>query len=228
MTHAASPQPCQLGANLARTLAHHIKRDQPDLGFCLSAEDPHQIGISHRCERMVAHRALGQELVPDEQMALIDRPPVLRKGGAMGSETRAEFVKERVGDRPDVPLVCRIERGAVLEIDPPGTRPAQPAAGVQGPRDGLAGRDGARFQRHDDCSAVRDAIAVSGNADHLDGRHSGARQCVAKIGGAGEIVGNAPKQQLRHDRPLAWVLVSRKRRRGASPHRAQARRRSLS
>ena len=64
--------------------------DMADLGGRLTLEDAPQIGIAHRRQRMIAHAALVQRHAVHEKMALIDRTPGGRKGGAGDGEGGAE------------------------------------------------------------------------------------------------------------------------------------------
>ena len=64
-------------ADRGRTLVDHGMRQQPDRPPALPLQHPHQVAVRHRRQRMVAHVAVGEQLVADEQMAQIDAPAVL-------------------------------------------------------------------------------------------------------------------------------------------------------
>ena len=48
------------------------------------------------------HAALVQELIVNEEMAAVDRPPVVRKCRAGDRERGAEFLQKKLDDRPDI------------------------------------------------------------------------------------------------------------------------------
>ena len=116
----------------------------------LRAEDGDEVGVGHRRERVVAHAALAEQHVADEEMALEDRAPVVGERRRRDREVGAERVHQRLGDRADVAGRCRVEGRAVLEVDLLGAlRPAARRAPASDCLDGLGRRDGARLERDD-------------------------------------------------------------------------------
>lgn len=64
---------------------------------------------------MVLHAGFIEKHVVDEQVAPINRSPVLRESRTGDGEVGVESRHQSVGDRTDVALAGRVERGAVLE-----------------------------------------------------------------------------------------------------------------
>src|SRR3546814_13377679 len=53
--------------------------DQADSAPALSLQHAQEVAVAHRCQRMVAHRRVGQQLLADEEVAAVDRAPVGRR-----------------------------------------------------------------------------------------------------------------------------------------------------
>ena len=114
--------------------------NQPDFVFCLPLEYTHKRRVGHRCKRMMAHAGLGKQFVADEQVALVDRALVGRKGRIEHREAGADRIDHRVGDRTDIALVGGIEGRAVLEVKLLCALLAQPVQRGQRHRNGLGSR----------------------------------------------------------------------------------------
>ncbi len=144
---------------------------------------------------MVAHAGLGEQLVANEQIALVDGALVGREGRIEHGEVRAQRVQERIGHRPDVALVGGIERGAVLEIVLTGAAAAQPVERGERQLHRFLRRVAARLEGDDDAIGLRHFEARTGHAQQLDGAHASLHQSVGEVGGAGKIVCDAAEQK---------------------------------
>ena len=121
--------------------------DEADLAPALALHHAHQVRVVHRRQRVVAHAAVAEQQVADEQVALEDGAPVLRKRRAHRRKVRLEGLQQRLGHRPDVAAVGRVEGGADLEVDLLRARALQPAQRRQRLRHRGLGLDRARLQR---------------------------------------------------------------------------------
>jgi hypothetical protein len=83
--------------------------------LCLSLKDPHKIGIPHWCEWVILHTAFVQWHPIHEKMALVNCAAIGRKGRAGEGEFAVSKPKQRLRHRPDIPLIRRVEGGAILE-----------------------------------------------------------------------------------------------------------------
>jgi hypothetical protein len=210
----------------AHALAHRRRAarddgplDQPDApraALCL--HHAHEVGVGHRCQRMLAHRAVGQQHVADEQVALEHHAAVLRESRRDDGELGLQFGHQRFGDGADV-AVCRgVERRADLEVDLCRTASTQPAAGSHRIGHGLFDGRGARLQCNDDRVGI-DCRVRRGHADRLHDAHAGTHEVVGEVGRAGEIVSNTTQLERhacilmrcrRHKakrQPLGWRLL---------------------
>ena len=141
-----------------RSLPHVGIGHQPDRCLRLPAQHAHEVGVRHRRQRMIAHRANPTAALADEQVAA-DRSSG-RSPGKPGRRSRnrsPSSVQQRIGDRTDIAGVGRIESRAIFEIDLARAGLPQPAAGRERLRDRLGRRDGARLQGDDDRLRIRPA-----------------------------------------------------------------------
>ena len=158
----------------------------------LRLQDADEVGVGHRRQRMVAHAALGEQHVADEEMALEDRARVVGERRRRDREVAAELVHQRLEHRADVAARRRVEGRADLEVDLRRAGSAQPAACRERLLDRELRLDRSRLERDDDRIGVeRRRRSVAGNADRLHRPHAGADQVVGEVGGAGEVVGDA-------------------------------------
>lgn len=70
--------------------------DQPDRQIGLAAQDPAEIGIAHRVQRVVLHRAFAEQDAIDEQMTRIDRASGAGKGRAGDGLASPDEVEQRL------------------------------------------------------------------------------------------------------------------------------------
>ena len=101
------PRPDRLGALVDHRIGH-----QPDRRPALALQHRDQVAVGHRGQRVVAHVGVGEQLVADEQVALIDGAAVLGQGRAGDREIGAERLEQRLADRPDVAAVGRSRRSS--------------------------------------------------------------------------------------------------------------------
>ena len=88
----------RVGAAIDGRMRHMTNRNPR-----LMRQPPANIRICHWRQRMVFHARLRQEPVMDEEMALIDRPPIGWKGGTYDREGGVQRVEQHFGDRADIP-----------------------------------------------------------------------------------------------------------------------------
>jgi hypothetical protein len=143
---------------------------------------------------MILHPALVQQRAADEQMALIDAAVVGRKRRARQREAAIQRIGQRIRHRADIAGIGAVEGGAVFEEHLPRAGPPQPIQRGQAVGDSLGHRRGARFQRDHHGVGIRRRHVRRRHADHLHRAHAAAHQHRGKIGGAGEVVGDAAQQ----------------------------------
>ena len=179
----------------------------PTLRLALPLQHAHQVGVGHRRQRVVAHVAVGEQQLADEQMALEDGAPVLREGRAGDREVGAERVEQRLADRADVAA-----RRCESKVEQYLNRICRaPCARSQRERGERLARPPRRPAMVRDLSATTTASAspgstpVLGHADQLHRAHAVAHQHVGEVGGAGEVVGDAAEQDATWARVLCLV-----------------------
>ena len=190
--------PAQLGEARADRIGTPVDRGmrhQPDRPPALPLQHRDQVAVGHRGQRVMAHVGVGEQLVADEQVALIDGAAVLRQGRAGDREVGAQRLQQRLADRADVAAVGRIEGRAVFEQDLLGALGAQPFERGERLADRGAGLDGARLERDHHRLGVARIDRRLRHADQLHGRHALAHQHAREVGGPGEVVGDAAKQE---------------------------------
>ena len=196
-TTKAVPSRCSALQPLAHrrlAAAHRGVLEQPGpLRAQLRLQHPHEVGIGHRRERVVAHRAVGQQQVANEEVALEHRAAVLRERGRDDHGTAAHLGQQRLGHRADVAGRRAVESRADLEVQLRRALPAQPARGGQALGHRLLHGRGARLERHHD--GVHPLDRLGRHADRLHHAHAGAHEVVGEVGGAGEVVGDAAEFQ---------------------------------
>ena len=116
-------------ANSIRAGFDILEGDEPDGQSRLTLKNAHEIGVPHRCERVILHAAFVQRHAVDEEMALIDRAPVRGKGRAGDREVAAREREKRVGHRADIAGIGRVECRAVFEEEIPCAGTLQRARG---------------------------------------------------------------------------------------------------
>ena len=155
---------------------------------------------------MVAHAGFREQDVADEQISPVDGPTVFRKGRAVERETGTERRHQRLGDRPDIAGVGRIEGRAIFEQDLPGPRRLQPGERREALLDRLARRNRPALQRDHDRLGIGNRRARRRHINQLHRAHPAPHQRVAQIGGAGEIVGNGSQEHAHDALPRGPVL----------------------
>ena len=113
-----------------RAFGNGLIGHQTDRNRGLPRQNPHQIGITHRVQRMVLHRTVGQQGVTDKQMPLIDRAAIFGKSRTGHRPRHAEMAHQRFGHRADIALIGRIEGRAIFEQDLPRSGMAKGIAGL--------------------------------------------------------------------------------------------------
>ena len=194
LTHAGRTQALDGVADRIGSLIDDIERQESDPALALPAEHPDQIAVGHGRQGMMAHRAVGQQLIPDEQMPLIDGPRVFREGGTGDGEIGAQRRHERFGHLTDIAGVGGIEGRAIFEQNLPRPLPAQPGERRQRRLDRLLHRHRARFEGHDQGLGVADIDRLGRQPDQLHGAHPVANEHAGEVGCAGEVVSDTSKQ----------------------------------
>lgn len=114
----------------------------------LDSQNPPQVGVPHRRQRMILHTAFVQKPVGNKQMPRINTAPILGKGRtdhpAFGSEPRAR----RIQHRADIAHRRAVEGGADLEDKLRRALRQQPVASLQGLCNRHMHGRGAGLQRH--------------------------------------------------------------------------------
>ncbi len=159
----------------------------------LAGQHAHQVGVLHRGQRVVLHAALVQQRGADEQVPLVDCAAVGRECRVGQGEAAAQALDQRIRHRADVAGLGAVEGRAVLEEDLLGPGGEQRLAGGQALGHRLAWRRGAGLQRDDDGIGL--GQRPGRHADHLHRGHAAFHQGVRKVGGAGEIIGDAAEQR---------------------------------
>ena len=167
---------------------------QPDGAVGLPRQHAHQVGVGHRRQRMVLHAALVQQRPADEQMALVDAARIGRKRRAGQGKARSQRREQCIRHRSDIARLRAVEGRAVFEKELPAAGGAQPGQRGEAFLHRLARRRGARLQRHHHRIDVGHRFAGARHADELHRAHAVLHQHGGKVGGAGEIVGNAAQQ----------------------------------
>ena len=96
--------------------------DEPDTPAALRLQHPHEVGIRHRCQRVILHAAFVQQYVADEQIAAEHCAAVIGKCWSGDREADAvgrHRVQQCLRDRPDIAIGRAVEGRAVLEVDLP-------------------------------------------------------------------------------------------------------------
>ena len=145
-TLAFGPRAQEFGADRFGAPFDHAERDQADFTLHLTLQHADEIGVAHRRQRMVFHRAVGQQHPPDEEVTEIDRSAVGGEGRAGDRQIGVQDVEQRLGDRADVARVGRVERRAIFEQELLGAGRSQRRGGGERHRDGVRRGDGARLQ----------------------------------------------------------------------------------
>jgi hypothetical protein len=154
----------------------------------LFSQKPDQIGIGHRSERVLPHAGVRQQIPSDEQVAVVDRAAVFRESRTIYRDSGVETLQQRLGHRSDVPLLCRIERRAVLEEDLVCALTDQPIAGRQGFRYGVLHRRRAALQRDHRRLGVVDHRTGIRQADVLNHGHAVLAQHQGQVRGPGHVI----------------------------------------
>ena len=163
----------------------------------LALQNPDQIGIGHRCQRIIAFWRVRDQLGPKKEMAVVDGPS---KGGgsrAKGSAFGAGQLHQQVGDRTDIALIGGIERRTIFEEDLPGVPRKQRPCRLRRHADGFARGDHPRLLRDHDSghiAAAADEIGV-GDKSALD---SGSDQHGGRFHAARQIVRHHSEDERRH------------------------------
>ena len=126
MRHAVCGKLLQPCLQRIRALYHRQPVGQPDSACHLRGQKPHQVAVAHRRQRMILHRAFGQRLLADEQVAHEDRAAIFRKGRAVDSLRGPEVIHQRLGHRADIALIRAVEGRAVFPEEALGTGGAKP------------------------------------------------------------------------------------------------------
>jgi hypothetical protein len=101
--HALSAQDTDAFGHRRRAGGDMPAFDQADARLRrLRLQHANQVGVGHRRQRVVAHGAVGQQQVTDEEVALVDRAAVFRKGRRDEREVSAGIRQQGFGHRPDV------------------------------------------------------------------------------------------------------------------------------
>ena len=174
-------------------LVHHGEGDEAYAAIGLARQHAYQIGVRHRRQRVVLHPRFTQQLLPDEQMPLVDAAPIRREGGAGDGEARTQPLQQRIRDGADIARIRAVEGGAVFEEDLPRAGGDQRIRRREAFRHRLRHRRRARLQRDDDRIRLRQWSGR--DADHLHRRHAVLHQHGSEVGRAGEIIRDAAEQQ---------------------------------
>ena len=143
---------------------------------------------------MVAHVAVGEQLVADEQMAQIDAPAVLgqRRAGDRHLGSKASSSASLTGPMLPSAVESKVEQYLNRICPAPWPRAATrapPATAGSHPRR----RDRARLER-DDRLGIAWIDVARRHADQLGRRHAVPDQHAREVGGTGEVVGDAAKR----------------------------------
>ena len=219
-----------LGAELRDVFAHGLRTaddalviDEAHLARCLRLQHPHEIGVGHRRERMVAHARLMKQFVANVQIALEHRSTVVGERGTGDGEIAAHRPHQGIRDRANVAGRRGIEGGTVLEVDLANALLAQPLQCVERLCHCIRRRDRAALERHDDSVGLFFERGI-GHPDRLHNAHAPAHKIVGEVGGAREIVGNAAQNGVSHgkdSRLLLLVLMAASRTRQRMAGKAQ-------
>jgi hypothetical protein len=90
------------GFSTARTQGLELK--MADLELCLTGKPSPYVGVGHRRQRMFLHAGFAEQPVADEEVAVVERATVGRKGGANQRQRRIQFLQKRLRHRPDIAL----------------------------------------------------------------------------------------------------------------------------
>ena len=204
-TISVSPRPsaASSAARMAlRPLQHDRRGDVTDFRAALAGQPAPQIGVGHRRQRMLLHAAFVEQLVANEEVALIDRPFQRRIGRAHDDAGRSKRVGECVRDRADIAIGRGVERRAVLEEELGAALGLQPMQGGERLADGVGGSDRSRLQRNDARLDVLLRRTVR-HAGILHRAHAALGQRVRDVGRTREIVTNATEKNCRPPRGRA-------------------------
>ncbi len=166
---------------------------EADRLLALPCEPAPQVRVGHRVERVVLEAQLVEKPVADEEMALVDGAPGGREGRAGEDAVDAECLRQRLADRADIALRCRVEGRAVLEHELPAALRPQPFEGLHRERDGIGGGDRAALQR-DDARLAGLRRGLRRHAEELHGRQAALGERVRDVARPGEVVGDDAEQ----------------------------------
>ena len=99
---------------------------KPDRTCDLWLQQAHQIAVAHRRQRMILHRAFGERLLADKQIAHEDRPAIFRKGRAVDGLISAKIIHQRLSHRADIAVGRTVEGRAIFPEEPVGAGGPQP------------------------------------------------------------------------------------------------------
>jgi len=115
----------------------------------LTLQDTNQVWVGHWGERMILHARFREQHGTNEKIAVKNLPARFRESGAENREITADLVKQRIGNRADVPSVGGIKGRAVFEIQMPAAcRSQTPRSGKRLP-DRFGRLNGAGFECED-------------------------------------------------------------------------------
>ncbi|CVA82460.1 Uncharacterised protein [Serratia marcescens] len=193
VAHAFLRQLPQFLADRPGAAIHFRRRHQPAAPGGLGFHQAQQVAVGHRRDRVMTHAGFGQQLFPDEQVALIDRAAVYRQRRRYHSETFPQRGEQGVGHRADIALRGAVESGAVFEVELAAALFLQPGQRLQRQFDRLLCRAGARFQA-DDRRLRADRRFVLRHAVQLHRRQAVLHQKTGDIGRAGKIIRDYAEQ----------------------------------
>ena len=159
----------------------------------LGGQPSTDIGIGHRCQRMVLHTRLVQQPVFDEEVPLINGASGTGKSRTNDDFVRIERIGQGVGHGSDVSRRSRIEGGAVLEEELLTALGPEPGQRFEGQSYSLIGTDRAGFQRDDPGLDIGPG-GFGRHAGILHCAHSALGKGVGQIARSGEIITDASQQ----------------------------------
>ena len=193
MSDAFTGEAVQQGVHMSCSLLQGAVIDQANRMRRLMAQEPDEIGIGHRRERIETLMRVRYKPTGDKEISLVNGNIEGRKARTHDNRPRAQPVCKQVGDLTDVSRLGRIEGCARLIGDPPATDRVQ-----------SIGHLGSCFQRFikRDCSGSAGSDDDRGILQFRDGRgivSHGAMDTqffdvTCDHQSAGKVVGYDPKR----------------------------------